>query len=538
MKQIVFPFRAETDFGAQNAIMTRCRLAQDRVSRRRDGCAQRSQRLRCLTTLLVVTILLVPTAFSPASAIAATRPHYGGLLRILFQSSPQTLELNDHSSPTEDWELSHALSLVGDTLVFVDVQGRTHAALATSWRNDGSGRHWEFMLRPAVKFHDGSVASPAAVAQVLGKLHPDWNVRCASGSSGETLVIETPSPMPQLLAELAETRNLILRRNANQWPVGTGGFLVSEWQPGKTLRLVANEASWASRPFIDAIEIGFGKSLRDQAIAFELGKVDLIETTPQSASGSEKQNTSLPIELLALVFTPGSKAQDANVRQALALAIDRKPINSVLLKGAAEPAATVLPNWMSGYTAMFSTQADPQRARALLGNSNLPELNLSYDPNDPRAQLIAERIALNTREAGINIQVSLSAKEDIRLTRIVLQSPDPATSLVAAAAELGLPKPALDTGSVEDLYHAERALLDGFTVIPLFHLPIAVAVSDRVEDWQPDPFGDWGDSAHGLASAWVADRANDKAANGSSFGSSLVASPSSSPSFVREAAPR
>ena len=39
---------------------------------------------------------------------------------------------------------------------------------------------------------------------------------------------------------------------------------------------------------------------------------------------------------MALVFPANSKAQDASLREALALSIDRKPIQSVLLKGAAE----------------------------------------------------------------------------------------------------------------------------------------------------------------------------------------------------------
>ena len=118
---------------------------------------------------------------------------------------------------------------------------------------------------------------------------------------------------------------------------------------------------------MDAVEIEFGKSLRDQAIALELDKTDVIEAAPQAASGSQRHSTSsslsLPVELLALVFSANSKAQDPRLREALALAIDRKPIQSVLLKGAGEPAASILPNWMTGYSAVFSAQANPQRAR-------------------------------------------------------------------------------------------------------------------------------------------------------------------------------
>jgi ABC-type oligopeptide transport system substrate-binding subunit len=217
----------------------------------------------------------------------------------------------------------------------------------------------------------------------------------------------------------------------------------------------------------------------------------------------------LPVELLALVFSANSKAQDPRLREALALAIDRKPIQSVLLKGAGEPAAGILPNWMTGYSAVFSAPTNPQRARALLADSRPPALNLSYDPRDPQAKLIAERIALNAREAGITVQVSLSGAEDIRLVRIVLPSPDPKTSLSEAARQLGLSQPAQPATAagnpLEDLYQAERSLLNGYAVIPLFHLPVACEASARVRNWTPDPLGDWSLSRFSLADVWLAD---------------------------------
>jgi ABC-type oligopeptide transport system substrate-binding subunit len=316
-----------------------------------------------------------------------------------------------------------------------------------------------------------------------------------------------------LLAELALPRNLLLKRNAKGSPIGTGAFLVAEWQPGRLLKLAASEESWAGRPFVDAVEIEFGKPLRDQAIALELEKADIIETGPQAANGSQRHGTSsslsLPVELLALVFSANSKAQDARLREALALAIDRKPIQSVLLKGAGEPAASILPNWMTGYTAVFSAQPNPQRARSLLADSRQPVLNMSYDPRDPQAQLVAERIALNAREVGITLQVSLSGAEDIRLKRVVLPSPDPATSLSEAARQMALPQPSCATAtrgsSLDDLYQVERSLLDGYTVIPLFHLPVASAVSGRVRGWEPGRLGEWGEAEFSLADLWLAD---------------------------------
>ena len=471
---------------------------------------------------MIVSLImsLIAATIAATTASAATRPHYGGTLRVMLQSAPDALDLPANATPADYWDAARTLSLIGDTLVKLDAQARPQPALAVAWQSDPNARHWQFTLRRGVKFHDGSAASPAAIAQILGAIYSGWNVR----ESLDSISIESETPMPALLAELALPRNLLIKRNGsdNRLPIGTGPFLVAEWQPGKLLRLAANEESWAGRPFVDAVEIEFGKSLRDQAIALELDKTDVIEAAPQAASGSQRRSTSLslPVELLALVFSANSKAQDPRLREALALAIDRKPIQSVLLKGAGEPAASILPNWMIGYGAVFSAQANPQRARTLLADSRQPALNLSYDPRDPQAQLIAERIALNAREVGITVQVSLSGAEDIRLMRVVLPSPDPATSLGESARQLGLPQPGIPAtprgNSLDDLYQAERSLLDGYAVIPLFHLPVASAASARVRGWEPDRLGEWSGAGLSLADLWLADlRADSRPEAGS-----------------------
>ena len=85
----------------------------------------------------------------------------------------------------------------------------------------------------------------------------------------------------------------------------------------------------------------------------------MIEAAPQAANATRPRS-------YIVVFARGidgaglpSEFQGAGCfvcDEALALAIDRKPIQSVLLKGAGEPTASILPNWMTGYSAAFSTQ--------------------------------------------------------------------------------------------------------------------------------------------------------------------------------------
>ena len=41
--------------------------------------------------------------------------------------------------------------------------------------------------------------------------------------------------------------------------------------------LAARDDGWQPRPFLDSIEIQFGRSLRDQAVDLELGRADVVE---------------------------------------------------------------------------------------------------------------------------------------------------------------------------------------------------------------------------------------------------------------------
>lgn len=451
---------------------------------------RRSARIRhARISPALISLALISLA---CAGVAATRPHYGGALRVEMQSAPANLELPALSSPTEYWDTSRILSLVGDNLVTVDAEDRPHPALALTWQTDSTARHWQFTLRHGVRFQDGTPASPAVVGQILGALHPDWAIQ----TSADSLTIDTESANPSMLAELALPRNLILSHSASGIPVGTGPFRIVEFHPGKSLKLAASEESWAARPFVDAVEIEFGKSLVDQARALELARTDVIDATLDSTSSRAQISSSLPVGLMTLVFTPNSKAQDPRLRQALAFAIDRKPIQSVVLRGSAEPTACLLPNWMTGYSAAFSTQPNIARAKALLADSRLPGIVLSYDPRDLHSQLIAERIALNAREAGITVQVSLSGAADLQLVRVALPTPDPALALREIARQIGLSQFAFRSNgasgsTIEDLYQAERALLDSYTVIPLFQLPVASAAATNVRGWAPDQLGHW-----------------------------------------------
>ncbi|HKB49583.1 MAG TPA: ABC transporter substrate-binding protein [Ktedonobacterales bacterium] len=432
----------------------------------------------------LISLLASLTGLS-AGARAETRPRYGGRL---------TVEIHDAITLTDPavWP-PQLVPLVYDSLVKLDERGVPLPALAVSWQHDPENKRWEFRLRPGVKFHDGSPLNAAAAAACL----KGWSTITAAGD--DVVVVQTETPAPDLPARLTGPGNAILRRGADGVTTGSGPFRIAEWQPGRRALLAANDDYWSGRPYLDEIEVQMGRSPRDQAIDLELGKADLVELTPDDARRASQRGArtwvSSPAELLALVFERGRAAvDDARLRQAVALSIDRGAIHNVLLLKQGESTGALLPAWLTGYAFLFPAQRDLERARqkaAFLPKSGM-RITLAYDAGDPLARPIAERIALNAREAGVIVQVAPGGGADVRLVRVPVRSFDPAQALAAYAAAFGMPPfKAPPISFPEANLHAEQKLLEDSRIIPLFHLPQVVGLGSRVRNWNPEPWGDW-----------------------------------------------
>lgn len=426
----------------------------------------------------------LPIAVLSALAVcgAATRPRYGGTLRVEMRAAPAALDPSDPDA-------APLTSLVFETLVRLDAAGAPQACLAQSWQHDAAARRWQFNLRPGVEFHDGSPMTAAAVATVLQAALPGMGV--AATAAGDAVTIRGTHPLPGLLLDLAHTG----------W-LATGPFRATAFEPGRRAAFGANEAYWGGRPFLDGVDVQLGRSLRDQLADLELGRADVVEIAPGDARRALEHGrsewSSAPIDLIALSFTAGAAGRlDERLREALALAIDRAAMHTVLLQKQGEVTAALLPQWISGYAFAFPAAPDLARARAL--SNMLPagarSVTLSYDPALRAARSLAERVAVNARDAGLAVQVSpRNANADVRLVEVRVGSLDPERALAGLAAALGLEAVASTSASPAAQYETERKLLAGFRAIPLFHLPALYGVSGRARVYAAPAvtrLGDW-----------------------------------------------
>lgn len=451
--------------------------------------------------LLVVSSV----ALAVGLARAATRPHYGGTLRVELQARVMKLD------PVEWPEVAAAdtalklRDMIYDHLVRLDRSGQPQPSIAISWEHDATSAKWQLKLRSGVKWQDGSALTPLEILSALEGLAPGGSVRL----QGDTLEINLGHSRPDLLFSLAKDPAWAIRRPAfdtvEGLPIGTGPFRLTEWTPGSTAVFQANDDYWDGRPFVDKIEVKMGRSSRDQLLDFELGKADLVELDPAEARRAQQEGkkvwNSASLELLFLRWDLNKpEAQDRRLREAVADSIDRAAIQKVLAQNYGEATGGIFPQWLSGYSFLFSTTPDLNRARQLSAEmGTTPTLRLGYDASDALAHQTAERIAVNARDAGITLQVSplpegwrrmSDASSDLRLERARIDGPTFDTAVLEATHQFGLSA----NGGAENperVYEAERKLLEPLAKVPLVYVPEITGVGPRVKDWSPLPWGDW-----------------------------------------------
>ena len=432
-------------------------------------------------SLAVSSLLLMA-----AAAVGETRPHYGGTLRVEMRAQPRAIDPAEESS-------SAITPLVFDTLVTVDGSGRVQPALAVAWTQEND-RRCRFTLRRGVTFSDGTPLTATIAAASLRNANPDWNLR----DVGDVVIVESDQPTPNLPELMALARNAIALR-ADDKVVGTGAFVISDLQPSRAT-LQARDDGWRPRPFLDRLDLQFGRSLRDQSFDLDSGRADVVEVSAEEGARAARRIVrSDPSLLYALRFShTNAPVRDPRVREALSLAIDRDAIANILLQRRGEPAGGLLPNWITGYAFLFPTTPRLARARQLRAEirSAVP-MTVVYRAADPIARLIAERVALNAADAGLTVRTAPDTQNiavpDIELLTVRLPSPDAATALssITRPGVLAVPYSPPPTAAPDDLYRATVNSLKDSWAVPIAYAPVGFALGPRVQNWTMSRAGGW-----------------------------------------------
>jgi ABC-type transport system substrate-binding protein len=346
---------------------------------------------------------------------------------------------------------------------------------------------------------------------------------------GNTIVIQCGAAAPDLLEELASGRFFVYRVQADGTLLGTGPFFVGDAGDSATkatrLHFQANENTWSGRPFVDAIDVTLGMAALRGLFDLQLGRADLVELSPELVRRAAQENlrvwSSTPVTLYGLRFDEAQQvAANPELRQALAVSLDRQTIASVLLQKQAEPASSLLPQWLSGYAFLFNAEPKVENAKEIratvAAKDGREPLRLRVDASGDLGKLLGERVAVNARQSSILIQVQ---------NRASLHT-ETSNTAAGSDAKIGLhlfawhysslaPRVELDdflgamnaadsngatssSAELEQNYLRERKVIDEHRILPLVAVPEFVGIGANVRDWMPAKWGEW----H-LADVWL-----------------------------------
>jgi peptide/nickel transport system substrate-binding protein len=396
---------------------------------------------------------LLPVALLAALiVVAGVPPAVAQELRIGLRGEPTSLDPQFHNAGPNNQVALH----VFDALVARDDKQRPVPALAVSWQALGDTA-WEFKLRPNVRFHDGSPFTAEDVVFTYGRAARVPNSRAPFTPITRqmtrleivdplTLRIHTKDTAPLLPLELSNLPILSRTAAAGGAPegrttaeldrgeglIGTGPFKFVEWRRGAELTLARNDVYWGGPSVWSKVML---RPLADGAArlaALKAGDLDLIEDPPAAELAKLRKEPKLALAEVVtsrLVYialdhfaepSPGipdaagkNPLKDKRVRQALALALDRKSILERVMPGTATPASDLLPSMAFGARKETPARFDAAAARALLleaGFANGFSVTLGtangHFANDFK---LAQAIAELWSHAGIRTEVEAAA---------------------------------------------------------------------------------------------------------------------------------
>jgi len=469
--------------------------------------------------------------------------------------------------------LAEAHILLGLFEGLVALDGQTLApipAAAKSWEVSSDGTRYIFRLQPQGKWSDGQpvraqdfvfsfrrALAPSVGAKYApmlfvlknaqdvyaGKLPPEaLGVRALDE---RTLEIDLEYPSARLFEILASpiafpVREDVLARHGNpygrgsRWTragnlVGNGPFVLTHWSVNDAVDMRRNPHYW------DAAAVGLNGikflPIADQSTeerAFRAGQLHITDSIPSGKLPGYRQGGGANVRLSPwlgsyyyIFNTQRPPLNDPRVRRALSLAVDRKALTDVVLKGAHLPADTFVP--AGAQDASPPTHADgfnPALARELLAQAGypdgkgFPEFAILYNTSDmhrPIAEAIQamwkKHLNIDVRLHNVSWGAYLAQRQerdfDIARASWVADFNDPGNFYENFQGDNPLNRSGWKDAAFDalladaartddharrqkDFHNAEKILQAQAPLIPIFHYNRAYLIRPEVEGWTPN----------------------------------------------------
>ena len=320
-------------------------------------------------------IFLLTCALIASGVTTAWSQQSGGTLRLTHRDSPASLSIHEEGTNSV---ITPAMSIFNNLVQYdQSVKQNTMQTivpdLATAWSWSPDGTKLSLKLREGVKWHDGKPFTSADVKctfdLLLGRAKEGFRLNFRGGwynnvadlttDGDHGAVLHLKRPQPSMLAMLASGYTPVypchvppatMRTN----PVGTGPFKFVEFKRNESIRLARNTEYWKpGRPYLDAIEftiipnrstaiLSFVSGQHDMTFPYEM-TIPLVKDIKAQAPLATCEVTTTNVSTNLLVNREKAPFDNAEIRRAMALVLDRKAFVSIMSEGQNAVGGAMLP---------------------------------------------------------------------------------------------------------------------------------------------------------------------------------------------------
>jgi peptide/nickel transport system substrate-binding protein len=288
-----------------------------------------------------------------------------------------------------------------DQYIGQDVDLALAPGLLTKWGwNDDKTKAW-MDVREGVVWHDGSPLTPEDVVWSIERAGDPkggnpvafvWGSLVNFKIEGQRITADCKNFDPTIFKWMAFLTGYVMPKayyakvgaeGFEKKPVGTGPYMVDEYQGNAFLRLKRNDKYWGPKPAFETVIFKFVPDGTSRVAEIESGSSDVTLEIPYEEYDRLTKKPGLagvckPVTDIGMIFITNVEKEmlDENVRQAAVAAIDKDVIAKKLLRGYATPIDTLDAPGYEAYDPTIKTAYDPEKAKKFLAASG-------YSPQKP-----------------------------------------------------------------------------------------------------------------------------------------------------------
>ncbi len=386
--------------------------------------------LRATMILAGLTICACSRPAPDRPASGADGPVQGGELIVAIQSDGRSL---DPHRVTDAASMRLIENLYGTLMRYTDVYGEVEPYLAQSYAVSDDGLDYTFVLREGITFHQtGRAMNAEDVVYSINRIieqevraeqfAPIESMRAADS---HTVVIRLKRPVAPFLTYLAYPMNAIVDREVvesnsgslDSADAGSGPFRLMQWRKDRHLILERYEGYHETgRPLLDRIVFRPVSDETARMTALRTREIHLSLDVPEKDRSILERAGHIRVASVPGTFweylglnTRRPPLDDPRVRQAVAWAVDRDMVNTMVKFGRARVLrGGFLPPNHWAYTDWETyPERDMERARALLAEAGYAgeTLVLRVGSAFPYQVAAAQVVKQNLESAGFEIEI-------------------------------------------------------------------------------------------------------------------------------------